>query len=131
MSLSYEQIQARLEQIEDDLGHRQFEFEQAAEEKHKLARDYELRYARALVAADGDTLKERQAQALIGMAAADDSIYQRHLEAEGKYEGLKAVVRVLETRSTIGMSLLKAHTREVPNLPPSSAPRPEWSGAAA
>jgi hypothetical protein len=128
VSLTYEQIQARLEQIEDDLGHRQFEFEQAAEEKHKLARDYELRYARALVAAQGDSLKERQAAALLAIAAADDDIYQRHLEAEGKYEGLKAVVRVLEQRATIGMSLLKAHTRETPNLP-SPAPVPEWSGA--
>ena len=37
--------------------------------------------------------------------------YERLKVAEGRYAGLAAVVRVLDTRSTIGMALLKAQAR--------------------
>jgi hypothetical protein len=107
VSLTLEQIQGRLEQIEDDLGHRQHDFEQAAEDFHKLTRDFELRLARAKVASSGKTQTERKDTALIAIAASDDDLYERLKTAEGRYEGLKAAVRVMETRTSIGQSLLR------------------------
>jgi hypothetical protein len=46
-------------------------------------------------------------------------------EAEGKYEGLKAAVKVLETRATIGMSLLKSFEKEAGRS--GRAQQPAWS----
>jgi hypothetical protein len=112
MSLTYTQIVDRLEQIEIDFGERQEPFAEAAERFHKLTREYELRLARAMVAAQGKTATEKKAQALIAIAASDDSLYQDLKEAEGDYEGARAAVRVLENRSMIGMSLLKGASRE-------------------
>lgn len=128
MSLTYEAIQSRLEEIEDDLRERQPEFEEAAETMHKLARDYELRHARAFMAADGSTATERKAQAILAMAAADDGLFIELKEAEGKYEGLKAAIRTLETRATIGMSLLKQFANEGNSR---SGPQPQWTPKAA
>lgn len=104
-------IMTRLEEIEQDLATRQNEYEAAAEDKHKLVRDYELRIARASLQARGDTATEKKWRALEAIAAANDGLYEKLTVAEGKYEGLKAAVRVLETRATIGQSLLKAHGR--------------------
>lgn len=109
--MTAEQIMERLEGIEQDLGERQNEYEAAAEDKHKLVRDYELRVARASLQAQGATATEKKWRALEAIAASDDELYAKLTEAEGKYEGLKAAVRVLETRATIGQSLLKAMAR--------------------
>ncbi len=119
-SLTYDQILARLEEIERDLGERQGPYEAAAAAKHRLVRDYELRLARAFMVADGGTATERKQAALLALAASEDGLYARMTEAEGEYEGLRAAIRVLEQRAMIGMSLLKAHTRE-------SGPSPAWS----
>jgi hypothetical protein len=110
--MEYLQIVERLEAIEEDLETRQTDFEASAGEYHRLTRDYELRLARASLAARGDTATERKWRALEAVAASGDGIYESLKVAEGKYEGLKAAVRVLEQRATIGMSLLKAQTRE-------------------
>lgn len=109
--LSPDQIMGRLEEIEKDLGERQNEYAEAAENRHKLVRDFELRAARAGLAARADTATEKKWKALVEIAAADDSLYEDLANAEGAYEGAKAAVRVLETRANIGMSLLKAHGR--------------------
>ena len=125
--MDYAQIIERLEAIEADLEARQVDYEAAAGEMHRLIRDYELRLARASLAATGDTATERKARALVAIAAAGDGLYENLKEAEGKYEGLKAAVRVLEQRATIGMSLLKAQTRE--SGPQSQGQsQPQWSG---
>lgn len=118
--MDYATIIERLEAIESDLEERQVEFEQAAGDFHRYTRDYELRVAQASLAAHGDTATERKWRALEAIAAAGDGLYENLKNAEGKYEGLKAAVRVLETRTSIGQSLLKSQTRE-------SGPTPSWS----
>jgi hypothetical protein len=125
MAVSYFAIQERLNEILEDLGKRQGEYEQAAEQKHKLIRDYELRLARTSLTARGDTATEKKWRALDAIAAAEDDIYGRMKEAEGKYEGLKAAVKVLETRATIGMSLLKSFEKEAGRAGRSQ--QPAWS----
>lgn len=100
-------IVERLEAIEEDLEARQTDFEAAAGDFHRLVRDYELRVARASLQAQGATATEKKWRALEAIAAAEDGLYEQLKEAEGKYEGLRAAVRVLEQRATIGMSLLK------------------------
>jgi hypothetical protein len=117
MPLTAAQIEERLERIEADLAERQGAFEKAAADKHRLAREFELRHARAFIAASGDTATERKANATVTLAAAEDGLWAKVQEAEGKYEGLKAAMRALETRATIGMSLLKIHAREVTRVP--------------
>lgn len=112
MTVTYEQIQRRLEEIEQDLAIRQADFEVAANEKHRLVRDFELRHARAYLAAAGATATEKKARALEALAASDDGIYEKLMDAEGRYEGLKAAIRTLETRASIGQSLLRSQ-REV------------------
>ncbi len=126
MTISPAAIQQRLEDIEADLAHRQNDYAKAAEDKHRVIRDYELRHARAFMAANGDTVNERKAQALIALAASDDGIYEAMKTAEGSYEGLRAAVKVLEQRAMIGMSLLRANSREPGAIP--SGPQPQWSG---
>lgn len=126
MALTFNQIIERLEGIEYDLGERQEDFAQAAEDYHRLVRDYELRIARALVASDARTTTEKKAHALIAVAAASDSPLVALSDAEGRYEGARAAVRVLEQRAMIGMSLAKAHGREPVMDPPA---RQTYSGA--
>lgn len=125
MTLTPSQIEARLEQIEADLATRQNDFEKAAAEKYRLAREFELRHARAFVAASGSTATEKKAHATLALAAAEDNLWERMGRAEGEYEGLKAAVRTLETRSVIGMALLKSHGRN------DFTPKPQWSRSAA
>jgi hypothetical protein len=115
--LTATQISRRLEEIERDLGDRQEPLAQAAEVYHRLTRDFELRMARAMVAADGKTATEKKAQALIAIAASDDGLYEDLTRAQGEYEGARAAVRVLETRATIGMSLAKSAPREPSVVP--------------
>jgi hypothetical protein len=122
MALTHEQITERLEEIEADLAERQPKYERSAELVHRLRRDAELRQARAFMAAHGKTATERKQEATIAIAAAPDNLYSDLLDAEGVYEGLRAAVKVLEQRAMIGMSLLRASTRE-------SGPAPQWSGS--
>jgi hypothetical protein len=109
--MEYVQILERLEAIEADLEARQTDYEAAAGEMHRLIRDFELRIARTSLQTKADTATEKKWRALDAVAASDDGLYERLKEAEGKYEALKAAVRVLEQRATIGMSILKAASR--------------------
>lgn len=96
-------IQERLEQIERDLAVRENALEAAALGWFRAKRDKEHQRALAFIQATG-TVAERNAladqkTALIGVAE------------EAEYEALRAVVRVLDTRATIGMALLKTQGR--------------------
>lgn len=92
-------VQSRLEEIDRDLAARTPALEAAATAWFKAKRDREHRYAVAYLSAEGP-VEARKAQAnaatcMIGM------------EAEAEWEALKAVVRTLETRASIGQSLLR------------------------
>lgn len=98
------QIQLRLQEIEEDLGLRQNAYANASEKWHRALREREHRHAVEFMRAEGKTVTERKEQAreltsLLGITE------------EAEYEGLKAAIRVMEVRATIGMALLKAAGR--------------------
>src|ERR1700744_2071666 len=96
-------VQARLNEIEADLAAKQNELEAVAVDWFRAKRDREKRHAEAFMV-HGGTVAERKAQADLAVEAVG-------VEEEGTFEGLKAVVRVLDTRAAIGMALLKAQGR--------------------
>jgi hypothetical protein len=96
-------VQGRLEEIERDLADRQGEYEQAALAYWRSKREKEKAQAEAFLRAEG-TVAERQA--LAAQATAHIG-----MEDEARWEALKGVVRVLDTRATIGTSLLTAQGR--------------------
>jgi hypothetical protein len=96
-------VMVRLAEIENDLALRQNLLESAAMRWYKLKRDQEHQYAVEFMRGQG-TVAERTARAkeltaLVGR------------EEEAEFEALKAVVRTLDTRASIGMSLLRAQGR--------------------
>lgn len=93
----------RLEQIEHDLALRQGAFEAAALGWFRAKRDRERQRALAFIAAQG-TVAERN-------AVADRDTAMLGAAEEAEYEALKAVVRTLETRASIGQSILRAQGR--------------------
>ncbi len=97
------QIQERLEAIERDLGNRQNLYAEAAEKWHRILRDREHKHAIAFMSAAGNTTERRehakQQTALIGAVE------------EAEFEGLRAAIKVMETRAMIGMALLKSAGR--------------------
>lgn len=97
------QVIVQLWQIDQDLANRQNDLEEYAEQWFRAKRDQEHDYSVAYLNATG-TVAERQAQAKI-------ETYTVGVEAEAKYEALKAVVRVLETRASIAQSILRAQGR--------------------
>jgi hypothetical protein len=98
-------VMDRLAEIENDLAIRQNLYEDVAGKWFLAQRDIKRQWATALLTAGGTTVTERKAEADIVAATCPGS------ELEGEYEALKAVLRVLETRATIGMSILKAQGR--------------------
>lgn len=104
MTLSTPQaVQARLEEIDRDLGVRQNVLESAALAWFRAKRDREQRWARAYIEAEGP-MHVRKAQADLAVATVG-------LVEEAEYEAVKGVVRVLETRASIGQSLLRSQGR--------------------
>lgn len=103
MTLTPAQIEQRLEDIERDLGNRQNLYAEAAEKWHRVLRDREHKHAVEFMKATGQiTERKEQAKqqtALIGMTE------------EAEYEGLRAAIKVMETRAMIGMALLKSAGR--------------------
>jgi hypothetical protein len=95
-------VLASLSQIDTDLANRQNEYEAAAEGWFTVKRDREYEWAKAFVQATGPVPARK--------AAADMATARVGVEAEARFEALKAVVRVLETRASIQQSILKAHT---------------------
>lgn len=99
------QIEERLQDIERDLGNRQNLYAEAAEKWHRILRDREHKHALAFVGSKAPTTTERRE-----IAKLETSLIGQAEEAE--YEGLKAAIKVMETRAMIGMALLKsANTR--------------------
>lgn len=93
----------RLQGIERDLEKRQNAFEDSARKWFKAKRDREHEYAIAFVRAEG-TDGRRRAEALRETAMIG-------AEEEAEWEALKAVTRILETRASIGQSILRAQGR--------------------
>jgi hypothetical protein len=103
-------VMAALEAIGVDLANRQNDYEQAAGDRARLIRDWEKRLAQHRRTAKGNDAETRKAVALCSAIEQDD-LYARLQTAEGDFEALRAVTRVLETRATIGMSILRAQGR--------------------
>lgn len=99
-----------LEAISEDLAERQNEYEQAASDRARLVRDWERRLAAHVMTAKGSDAGARKAAAL-GAAIAQDDLYERLMDAEGRFEGCRAVIKVLETRSMIGLGILRSQGR--------------------
>jgi len=93
----------RLEEIDNDLALRQNTYETAARGWITAKRDKEHHRAVEFIKAEG-TVAERNA-----IADRESSMDGKLEEAE--YEALKAVVRVLETRASIGQSILRSMSR--------------------
>lgn len=104
-------LQARLSEIEEDLGNRLQEYEAAAGERARLVRDWEKAFAIARVGAKGNDADARKAAALVAAFEGTDGLYERLKEAEGQYEASKVAVRVLEVKASIGMAILKSQGR--------------------
>jgi hypothetical protein len=100
----------RLAQIEHDLGERQNDYEDAAGARARLIRDWEKRLAIATAKAKGGDANARKQAALV-MAAEQDDLYERLTNAESDYAASQAVMRVLETRASIGQSILRSQGR--------------------
>lgn len=100
----------RLAEIEHDFGELQNEYEDAAGDKARLIRDWEKRVAIATAKAKGGDANARKQAALV-MAAEQDDLYDRLTDAESRYAACHAAVRVLETRATVGMAILKSQGR--------------------
>lgn len=98
-------VMARLAEIEDSLARRQNAYEEAARSWYGAQREIGRRKAQKLLASDKGSVTEKKAE---GDVAAYDV---EGAAAEAEYEALKAAVKVLETRATIGMSILKAQGR--------------------
>lgn len=96
-------VMARLQEIDDDLARRQNVLEAAGMAWFKAKRDKEKARATAFLSAEG-TVAERNA-----IAERATALDGRNEEAE--WESVRAVVRVLETRASIGQSLLRAQGR--------------------
>lgn len=96
-------VMARLQAIEEDLAVRQAALESAALAWYRLKRDREHAWAVAYMSADGPAHARK--------AHADRETALIGKQEEALYEALKAVVRTLETRASIGQSLLRSQWR--------------------
>lgn len=95
----------RLEEIEADLAIRQNALEDAAMRMARAKRDYEREFAIAFLSAQGPQ-EERKQRARIA-----SELDREYAEATGLWEGLKAVVRVLETRASMAQSVLRSQSK--------------------
>ncbi len=100
------EIMLRLEEIDNDLAERLPSYEKAAEDHFRAKRDKEKAHATAFLTnridAAGKPLSVSERNAI-----ADAETATMGAEHEAIYEARKSAVRVLETRATIGASLLK------------------------
>lgn len=104
------QVMGRLQEIEHDLAERQNEYEEAAAAKARLTRDWDYRFAICMKKSTGSNAEARKATAFV-MAVEMDDLYRDLTDAESSYDALRVVVKTLETRSTIGMSILRSQGR--------------------
>jgi hypothetical protein len=123
--LSPAQVIERLETIEQDLANRQNEWEEAAEDLARVTREWTLALAMVMLTVEGASKEKREATALTTLAAQQPDLYERLTESEAKVNANQKAFNVLDRRSSIGQSILRAHTREQ-----FDAPQPQWSRAA-
>lgn len=100
----------RLVAIEEDLETRQGEYEQAADDRARTVRDWDKRLATHQKTAKGPNADSRKAFALVA-AIEQDELYERLTDAEARFDALRVVMRTLETRASIGQSILRAQGR--------------------
>jgi hypothetical protein len=100
---SPQQVTARLEAIDADLAVLQNEIEAAAWDWFVAKRKQEKNRAEAYLRAEGP-VETRKAIALVQTAT-------QAMEAEAAWEGKKAKLKTLETRATVGQSILKSQGR--------------------
>lgn len=110
MSVTYHDVQQRLSDIDRELLTKQPNLEHEAESYFKSKRDYERHYAEQYLKTTG-TVEERRNKTILALWQSD--AYKKLVAAEAAWEGLKAVTRTLETRASIGQSLLKAMQKEI------------------
>lgn len=108
--MNYGQVRQRLETIEQELGEQQNDYGMKCADYFRAKRGYEEAYARAYVNAEGKNTEERKSRALLSLMQSE--AYKSLVIAEAAYEGAKAVHRTLETRASIGQSLLRALQHE-------------------
>jgi hypothetical protein len=96
-------VQSRLEDIDRALALLQNEIEQAAMEWFREKRDRDKKEAQAFLTAKGTDTARR-------MIARDEAATVG-AEEEGRWEGLKALLKTLESRSVVGTASLKAQGR--------------------
>lgn len=131
MAVQYFKVIERLDEIMQDLVNRQESYEHAAEERIRYDKQVAKRLASirlTLKFPEGgakDTVQARADKAITALAAADDELYAKWVEAEAMYASSKAAIDVLDKAATIGMSLLKALQREGESSDPRK--QPEWS----
>jgi hypothetical protein len=106
MTLTTGTIEQRLDEIDQDLARRVDLLEAAARDWFMAKRTREHAHAVAFITAKQDGLTVAESEAM-----ADRESCMIGQEAEAEFEAIRAVVRVLETRATIGASLLKAYGR--------------------
>jgi hypothetical protein len=96
-------VMGRLVEIENDLAQRQNALEDAARKWFVLKRDRERDYAIEFMRAEGPVDARKSAALKV----------TSHIGAveEAEWEALRAVVRVLETRASIGQSILRSQGR--------------------
>jgi hypothetical protein len=105
-------VQERLEAIELDLAARQPEYEQAADDRARAVRDWDRRLALHMKRATGPNAEARKANGFVAAIEQDNGeLYERLQDAEARYDALRVVMRTLETRATIGQSILRAQGR--------------------
>lgn len=96
-------VMERLAEIENDLAERQNGLERAGLAWFKAKRDREKKHAIEFLKAEG-TVPQRN-------AIADKATAEIGADDEASWEAQRAVVRVLETRASIGQSILRAQGR--------------------
>ena len=121
--MTYAEIITRLEQIEEALAHLDVETDHPAAAYYRARRDYEYAWAQCYLKQEG-TVDERKSRTIIALYSSKD--YKAFVTAEATYEAHKAKTRTLDTRASIGQSLLRAATREAPQ----HGPQPQWREAA-
>ena len=113
------QIIERLEGIDQDLGTMRGMIETAAHDYHHAKRDWEFEQARIRTEkkhAASDPTKRPPTQsdldAAVLLELAKSDTYKEFIVAEAGYEGAKAAMRILETRASVGQSVLRVLAKE-------------------
>lgn len=99
-----------LSDVENELATNQNPYESAAKDRAILIREWEKRLAICRMTAKGNDADARKAAAL-SMAIERDDLYARLMDAEGRFEGQKALMRTLETRASVAQSVLRSQGR--------------------